>query len=65
MIIGPIAIVWFEIHVTASSDRGVASNFQSYTEVISNKNVVNHKFDCYLSVSTEIDKIVRHSLKLV
>lgn len=34
MIIVPIAIVWFQIHVTSSSGKGAASNFQSITEVI-------------------------------
>lgn len=33
MIIVPIAIAWFQIHVSSASTNGVPSNFQTINEV--------------------------------
>lgn len=33
MIIVPIAIAWFQIHVSSSNSKGVQTNFQTITEV--------------------------------
>lgn len=33
MIVVPIAIAWFQIHVSSSTTKGVQSNFQTITEV--------------------------------
>lgn len=50
MIIVPIAIAWFEIHVNSSSVKGAASNFQTLSEVNKNK-ILKFTDICYRSPS--------------